>query len=221
MKKAIWTIIILIVLAIGAFAYVTRPVAAPTGNINDALGKLPAGSATSSVYRISQADSAATFQMNEMLNGKPKLVIGTTTQVAGDIIIDAGGVRFDNLRLDARTLATDNSNRNGAIQRLILKTGTAGNEYIVFKPLAGYAGEIAADTPVSFDLAGDLTISGVTKPATFHITLTMTDSRVTGTGTTTIKRSDFGLTIPNIPFVANVDDQFPVKVDIVADRIMQ
>ncbi|HEY9481090.1 MAG TPA: YceI family protein [Candidatus Paceibacterota bacterium] len=221
MNKAIWTIIVLAIVVVGAYAYVTRPVAAPTGNINDALGKLPAGSATSPVYLISQTGSLAEFRMNELLNGKPKLVIGTTTQIAGEISVDDSGIKFGELRLDAKTLHTDNSNRNGAMQRLILRTGTEGNEFVLFNPSQGFAGPVALGTPVSFDLSGDLTISGVTKPTTFHVTMTVTDEKVTGMATTTIKRSDFGLTIPNIPFVASVDESFPVSVTIEADRIMR
>jgi polyisoprenoid-binding protein YceI len=141
--------------------------------------------------------------------------------VAGDIAVTAQGISLGELRLDARTLATDSANRNGAMQRFILKTTTAGNEYIVFKPTSGYAGTVSLGTPVSFDVAGDLTIAGVTKPAVFKVTATVTDTKVTGTATTRIKRSDFGLIIPNIPFVANVDDEFPVTLQIIADKVMQ
>ena len=40
---------------------------------------------------------------------------------------------------------------------------------------------------------------------------------MTGTAETKIKRSDYNLVIPNIPFVASVDDEFAITVNIVAN----
>lgn len=221
MKKVLWSIVLLALIGAGAYAYVTRPVSAPTIDVEGAAGKLPAGSATSSVYQIQSDESLVKFTMNELLNGKPFLVVGTTTQVAGQVSVSASGVTFGSLAVNAKTFVTDNPRRDNAINRAILKTeGNPANELITFDPKAGYSGAITPGQPVSFDLVGDLTISGVTKPATFKVAMTVSGDQVTGTATTTIKRSDFGLVIPNIPFVANVDDEFPVTVQVVADRIM-
>lgn len=223
MKKILGVLIVVGVLGALAFMYITRPVSAPTQDINTVVSsKLPAGSATSSVYRISQEKSLVKFTMNELLNGSPFLVVGTTTQIAGDIAVKDGKFQIGELAINAKTLVTDNSRRDGAIVRLILKSETAGNEFITFKPTSNNLVEsIETGKQITFNLSGDLTISGVTKPVVFKVVTTVNEQQVVGTAEVTIKRSDFNLKIPNLSFIANVDDEFPVVVSIVADRIMQ
>jgi polyisoprenoid-binding protein YceI len=222
MRKILSIIAIVVIVAVAAYAYVTRPVSAPTTDINDVSSKLLGGSATSSVYRISQEKSVVRFTLNEMLNGKPKLVVGTTTQIAGDIALRNGEIEMGTLTLNAKTLVTDSANRNGAIVRLILKSDKPENEFITFEPTSNdFSGTLEEGKTISFNVKGDLTISGVTKPATFKVTLTPTRERLMGTAETKLSRSDFGLVIPNLSFVANVDNEFPVIANIVAERIMQ
>jgi polyisoprenoid-binding protein YceI len=220
MKKIITIIAVLAIVGYSAYAYATRPVTSPSQDINEVSSKLPAGSATSSVYKISQEKSLVTFTMNELLNNKPKLVIGTTTQVAGDIALKDGMIEFGGLAINAKTFITDNENRNRAIVNLILKSNKIENEFITFKPVNPDV-TIELGKKAVFDLAGDLTISGVTKPVTFNVELSATEDSISGKATTRIKRSDFSLVIPNLSFIANVDDEFPVTVDVVAERIMQ
>ncbi len=208
------------VVGYAAYAYAVRPVTPPTQDINEVSPKLPAGSATSTVYKISQEKSLVTFEMNELLNNKPKLVVGTTTQIAGNIAFTDGKIEFGGLAINAKTFTTDNENRNRAIVNLILKSNKPENEFITFKP-ATSSQAIELGKKAAFDLSGDLTISGVTKPATFRVELTATEDSVSGKATARIKRSDFDLVIPNLSFIANVDDEFPVTVDVAADRIMR
>ncbi len=220
MKKTIITIVVIAILGFVAYAYATRPVTPPSQDINEVSGKLPAGSATSSVYKISQAKSLVTFEMNELLNQKPKLVVGTTTEIGGDIALKDGKIEFGGLVINAKTFITDNENRNRAMVNLILKSNKIENEFITFMPTSPNP-TIELGKMATFDVVGDLTISGVTKPATFNVVLTATEDSVNGKATTKIKRSDFNLVIPNLSFIANVDDEFPVTIDVVAERIMQ
>ncbi len=221
MKKILWIIIAVIIILAAGFMYFTRPASLPSQDINAVSTKLPAGSATSSVYRISQEKSLVRFTMNELLNNKPFLVVGTTTQIAGDIAVKDGKFEIGTLTLNAKTLVTDNSRRNGAIVRLILKAESPENEFITFKPsTTDFTGPVVLGAASTFNVPGDLTISGVTKPVVFKVTATATADSVTGTASVTIKRSDFNLVIPNLSFIANVDDEFPITASIVANRIM-
>lgn len=222
MKKVLGVLGFLVLVAIAGFLYFSRPVSAPTQDINTVSAKLPAGSATSSVYRISQEKSLVKFTMNETLHGSPFLVVGTTTQIAGDIAVKDNTFVLGDLALNAKTLVTDSAQRNGAIARLILKSETAGNEFIIFKPSSNdFSGTITAGKPVTFNVAGSLTISGVTKPAVFKVSATVSPDQIVGTATVTIKRSNFNIIIPNLSFIANVDDEFPITTHIVAERVMQ
>jgi polyisoprenoid-binding protein YceI len=220
MKKIITTIAVLAIIGYAAYAYATRPITPASQDINAVSSKLPAGSATSSVYKISQEKSLVTFEMNELLNNKPKLVVGTTTQVAGEIALKDGTIEFGGLAINAKSFITDSENRNKAIVNLILASNKPENEFITFTPASPDV-SIELGKKAVFDLSGDLTISGVTKPATFKVELTATEDSITGKATTRIKRSDFNLVIPNFSFIANIDNEFPIMVEVVAERIMK
>lgn len=220
MKKTIITIAILVVVGYAVYAYAVRPITPLTRDIDEVSSKLPAGSATSTVYRISQEKSLVSFEMNELLNNKPKLVVGTTTQIAGDIALVDGKIELGGLTINAKSFVTDNENRNRAIVNLILKSNKPENEFIAFEPLSYSNWEVSGQR-VAFDVTGDLTISGVTRSVTFNVDSTVTEGSVKGQAKTRIKRSDFGLAIPNLSFIANVDDEFSITVDVVADRIMR
>jgi polyisoprenoid-binding protein YceI len=56
----------------------------------------------------------------------------------------------------------------------------------------------------------------VTQPVTFEITLQAeTDSRVSGTASAIIKRSDFNISIPSVPFVADVGEEITLELNFV------
>lgn len=220
MKKTFLALIVIIIIVGGAFLYSVRPASAPTQDIQAVSDTLSATTSGSSLYRISQSESRAEFTVNEMLYGKPKLVVGTTTQIAGDITVAGNKVVIGTIKLNAKTLVTDSPQRNGALSRLILKAEDPANEFMVFVPTSNdFTGTIEAGKQISFNVTGDFTISGVTKPATFKVALTPGTDKVTGTASTTIKRSDFNLKIPNLSFIANVDDAIPVTATIVANKV--
>jgi polyisoprenoid-binding protein YceI len=222
MKKILIALIVIILIGAGAYAYIVRPVAAPTEDVQSVTDTLkPFDNTATTLYRLTDGTTAE-FQMNELLYKRPKLVVGTTTEVAGDIAITGDHIQMGEFKLDARTLTTDSSQRNGAINRVILKTGTPGNEYVTFKPQTNdFTGKIEEGKPVAFNVNGNLTVSGVTKPVTFKVTMTVNGDTLTGKGETRIKRSDFGITIPNLSFLANIDDEFPIFIDVVAKKVAQ
>jgi polyisoprenoid-binding protein YceI len=221
MKKIFWILAILII-AMGSFYfYITRPVPVSDQNVREVTGKLRPLTNRTTVYRIGEG-SKVEFQINELLNGKPKLVIGTSTEIAGDVAVTDGTIQFGEMKLDARTLITDNSNRNGAINRLILKTTKAGNEYITVKPIStDFTGRLQEGVSATFNLTADLTISGITKLARFRVNMMVSNGQITGTAETKIKRSDFKLNIPNLSFIANVDAEFPVIITVVAEKVAE
>jgi polyisoprenoid-binding protein YceI len=116
-------------------------------------------------------------------------------------------------------LKTDNERRNGALGRLILKSDQTGNEYITFKTTAitGLPDTIETDKAFSYTIAGDMTVRGVTKPVTFKTTNTFkADGSFVGSADTTIAYADFGISIPDLSFLANVDKTTKLSISIVA-----
>ncbi len=225
MKKIITTIIVLALLAVGAYIYITRAPSAPSTDINSA-GQSNNLTATSSqkLYRIASAQSLARFDIDEVLNNKPFTATGTTTQIAGDIIVKSTtDIEIGTVKINARTFKTDSEKRDGAIARAILKSESSENEFITFKPtnIAWTSGSLTVGELAVLKITGDLTISGVTKPATFDVILEDQGDKLSGAGHTTIKRSDFNLVIPNLSFLAGVDDEFRISTTIVAMPVTQ
>ncbi len=172
------------------------------------------------VFEISQADSQARFDLEEDLRGVRTTVVGVTDQVAGQIALnpsDLSTVQVGTIQINARTLTTDNSFRNRAIQNEILDTGSY--EYITFTPTSvdGLPDSVGINETVSFTMAGDLTIRDVTQSVTFHVTATFVSAtELSGTASATIARQDYNLTIPSVPQVANVDEEVQLVIDFTA-----
>lgn len=172
------------------------------------------------VLQIAQAESEARFVIDEVLNGTPKTVVGTTDQVAGEIAVDPEDLaqtQVGVIQVNARDLTTDNDFRNRAIKNQILQTDQY--EYITFTPIEiiGLPPDGAIGQPYSFQIVGDLTIRGVTQRVAFDVTAQATsDSRIEGTATATINYADYGITIPRVPQVASVADQVRLELDFVA-----
>jgi polyisoprenoid-binding protein YceI len=174
------------------------------------------------VFTIDQAQSQARFTLNEELMGSPKTVVGATQAVEGAITIDLADLAktlIGQIQIDARSLATDSSRRDGAIQRFILGTNDDANRYIVFTPtsIAGVPASAAVGDTFELQVTGDLTISGVTKPVTFATTVKVdSETQLSGLATAQVLRSDFGLNIPSVPSVANVTDEVKLELEFVA-----
>jgi polyisoprenoid-binding protein YceI len=172
------------------------------------------------VYQIVSADSKASFTVDEVLNGSPNTVVGTTDQVAGQIALDLNdpaSAQVGTIQVDARTLTTDSNLRNRTIKNQILNSNTY--EYITFTPKSfnGLPDQITLGKSYSFTIVGDLTVKDVTKEVSFDVTVTPVDAtRLEGTASTTVLYQDFGLVIPKVPSVASVDDQVKLDISFVA-----
>lgn len=226
----IGTIVLAGLLVAGAAAaFVLRTPAAPSGEItaipvqpttvNSSTEAAPVAEGAV-VFELSQDESEARFIINEVLNGADKTVVGTTSEVAGQIVVDPNNlaaVQLGVMQVNTRTLQTDSGSRNRAIQNLILETGQF--EFVTFTPtsVAGLPASAAVGDTVTFQVTGDLTIRDITKQVTFDVTLTaVSESRISGLASTTVNRGDFNLQIPNVPQVASVEESFILELEFVA-----
>lgn len=174
-------------------------------------------------YQIAPDESTASFRLSEDLRGQRVEVVGTTNQVAGELAVnpsDLTTAQIGVIRVNARTFATDSSNRDRAIRNFILNTDQY--EFITFTPveIEGLAGNGALDQPFTFTIQGDLTIRDVTRPVVFEATVRAESAeRLVGIATTTVRRSDYNLQIPSVPFVANVSDEVVLTLEFVARAV--
>lgn len=182
-----------------------------------APGQEPTSGAT--LFTINSAESEARFSIYEELGGQPKTVVGVTDQIAGEILVDLNNLAAAQLgivQVNARTLVTDNDNRNRAIRNFILNTDTY--EFITFTPTAisGLSGGAQPGQDFSFQITGDLTIRDVTQPVTFTVSGSVVSAtRLEGTATAVVQRGPYNLIIPSVPRVANVGEDVTIELELV------
>lgn len=226
--KMIWLgILVLVGMVAGAgivgYSYFKTPEAA-TGPIQAAVAVAQQAAGTDDenarVFEIQPGESQARFVIDEILQGSPKTVVGTTDQVAGQIRVDptdADTAQIGTVLINARTFATDNNSRNRMIQNRILETDQ--HEYITFQPtgVSGLSDRLAIGQAIPVQIAGNLTIRGVTRPVTFDAVVTpASEDRLHGTATTTIRYADWGISIPQVPAVAGVAETVRLELDLAA-----
>jgi len=196
-----------------------EPAEAPAQESAEEPAEVPAGEAA--LFEILPGESSVRFELDEILRGEPVTVVGATDQVAGQLSIDLadlGNTRVGEIRINARTLATDNNFRNRAINNEILDTGDY--EFISFVPtsIQGLAGSAVVGEEISFSMTGDLTIRDITAEATFDVRATLvSDTEIRGTASTIVQRADYDLRIPEVPSVANVEEEVELYIDFVAN----
>lgn len=193
----------------------------PTQAVALNQGATSAAGSTAQVFEIVPEESQARFVIDEVLQGAPKTVVGTTNRVSGQIAADPtdlDAAQLGTITIDARTFATDSSQRDRAIQNFVLKT--AQNGYITFTPraLLGLPDSTSVGQAVPAQIRGDLTIAGVTRPVTFDATVTPESAvRLAGSATSTVRYADWGISIPQVPMVASVGDTVRLQLDFAAE----
>lgn len=212
--KLIVGFVAILIVGIATYAYLTRPVSAPSenGDNNTPTVSAPAGA---KVYVISEGSSVQ-YEISETLNGSPNYVVGTTNAIEGEVAVHTNGLTIGTIAVNARTLKTDRDRRDNAVARFILKSEEEENEFITFKNIVISTAQKNGPT-LSFTATGDLTIAGITKSVAFMGSVTENiDGVLYGTAGTEIQRADFDLRIPSVPGVANVSPTVLLKATIVA-----
>ena len=171
-------------------------------------------------YTLVQAESEARFLIDEVLRGSDFTVVGATNQVAADLsfnLDDPQGAEVGTIRVNARTLATDSEFRDRAIKNRILYTDDY--EFVTFTPteLTGLPDAAVPGEAFDFQMTGDLTITDVTRPVTFDVTVTPTAAgTLTGSASTTFPYADFSLDIPASQSVQAVADELRLELTFTA-----
>lgn len=166
--------------------------AAPAGvNASAEVGLAPA------IYQIVSAESEARFSVHETFPAGT--AVGRTREVAGEIFVDfniPSNSQLGTIRINLRTLATDNPDRDKSIRCCVLLSARPEYEFADFVPsqIAGLPEQVEIGQSVELQINGDLTLRGVTNPVTFNVLLTIVSpEELRGLATTIVRRSDFNI----------------------------
>lgn len=180
------------------------------------------GSAGPTAYELT-GESMASFTLQEDLRGVRTTVVGTTSEVAAQLIVDPADpstAQLGTIVINARTLATDSEFRDRAIRGEILESARDEFELITFVPTSIDGLPAASSDEFSFTVTGDLTIRTITQQVKFEVFINEASAiEVVGIATARVLRSDFGLDIPSVPNVANVTDEVDLELFFVAEPV--
>ncbi|MCS6802997.1 MAG: YceI family protein [Chloroflexota bacterium] len=190
------------------------PAATPTPAAQPAAGEVR--------FVIATGSSEARFRVTEQLAGRnlPNDAVGATKEVSGTVVLRGNQVVAEQSRItvDMRTLRTDQAQRDNFIQRNTLETDRFPTATFVLREIRGVPIPLPTSGQYTFQLVGDLTIHGVTVPATWETTATFTPQQVSGQAKSAWKFADFNLTQPRVPLVLSIEDNIRLEIDFVATR---
>ncbi|KAA3644136.1 MAG: hypothetical protein DWQ07_18675 [Chloroflexi bacterium] len=169
----------------------------PTAESEVANVQASSSSLPPQLYRIVPAESEARFSVYETF--PEGTAIGRTSEIAGDFIIDfanPSNSQLGTIRINLRTLATDDPDRDQSIRCCVLLTARPENEFTDFVPLSisGLPEQVDIGQIVNFQVTGNITLRGITAPITFDVMLTiLSEDEISGLASATVLRSDFGI----------------------------
>lgn len=167
---------------------------------------VPAPTGNEARYRVREQLASIEF---------PSDAVGVTKAITGALVIEDGMVVRDesHFRVDVTTLESDSRRRDGYVSRRTLETGLYPSVEFVPATITGLPATLPASGDLKVQMQGDLTVHGVTRPATWEVTARAASGGYTGTATTAFKFADFGMSIPRVASVLSVVDSIRLEYD--------
>lgn len=197
------------------------PPAAPTVAATrpaPASADAPAAASGTLRYVLRAEASEARFRARETLVGQPlpSEAVGRTSALSGAIAVDAEGFHIQpgsRVAVDLRELRSDQSRRDNYIKRNTLETDRFPTAEFVPTEVRGLAGPLPSAGEVTFQLAGELTVHGVTRPVVWDVRARLDGGTATGTATTRVTMTEFGMTPPQVGPVLSIEDAVALELD--------
>ena len=173
-------------------------------------------------FQIVPAQTTASYSVYENLifQSKPNNdAIGTTHSVQGSFKIRTGAsplVAAMNITVDLRTLQSDAQRRDNFIQQNSLQTDTYPNATFVSISTQDLPSSYSDGQTVHFQLTGNLTMHGKTNKEVFDVQGKVVGNTITGTATSTIYMTDFGIEPPNLANIAIAQNKVVITLTFTA-----
>ncbi len=167
--------------------------------------------------------SLASYTTREKFFNQPSpvFVTGTTSAITGDLHLDRATWQPapeppSVITVDLRTLKTDSSRRDNAIQGRFLESSRYPLATFVLQRIAGVPQSYQEGTEVTVVLEGALTVREITKPMSWQGTAKVEGNTLTGkVGTSELLYADFGIPQITIRILA-VEDWFKLDMELTA-----
>jgi polyisoprenoid-binding protein YceI len=173
-------------------------------------------------FQIVPAQTTASYSVYEDLifQNKPNNdAIGTTHSVQGSFKIKTGTsplVASMNVTVDLSTLQSDAQRRDDYIKQNSLQTDSYPNATFVSVSTQGLPSTYTDGQTVHFQLTGNLTMHGTTNKEVFDVQGKVVGNTLTGTATSTIYMTDFGIQPPNLANIAIAQNKVVITLNFTA-----
>ena len=143
--------------------------------------------------------------------------VGRTGDVSGTLVIAEESVTSVEIEVDLTTLRTDDSRRDGAIQRALRTSQHPTAAFSLTEELS-IEGAAEAGTAVTLSAAGNLTVNGITQPVVIDIEAQLVGSVIAVVGSVEITFADFDVTVPQVPIVLSAEDHGIMEFQLLFKR---
>lgn len=189
-----------------------------TRSADGEVAVLPSSAVPAVRLVVDTAGAEVRYRVRERLVGKEldNDAVGVTRAISGQIALAADGSIIpeeSKITIDVTGLKSDQDRRDGYVQRRLLET--AQYPTVVFAPttITGGPKTIPTSGTSTFSIAGNLTIRGVTRPATWTVNARYLPTAVTGTSSTAFTFADFSIAQPRVPVLLSVADTIRLEYD--------
>ena len=167
---------------------------------------------------VGPTGNEARYRVHEQLvrMDLPQDAIGRTTEITGGIGVGNDGQIIpgeSKFVINVGTLKSDRDMRDGYIRRRTLETDKYPTVEFAPTGFSGLSKVLPTSGKHTFDVIGNLTVRGVTKPTTWHVTAEAKGGQVTGSAATAFTFSDFNMDQPRVPVLLSVADTIRLEYD--------
>lgn len=169
-------------------------------------------------FVLSPDGSSARYRVRERLVGKdlPNDAVGETKALTGAISIDSSGKvirQASKFVVNAATFVSDQRRRDGYVRGRLLESDSYPEVMLLPTGVSGISFPLPTSGSRPFEMTGDLTVRGVTRPTLWKGTAQFQDGRVTGSAATSLTFDDIQMEQPSVPVLLSVADTIRLEID--------
>jgi polyisoprenoid-binding protein YceI len=143
--------------------------------------------------------------------------VGRTGDIEGSVQIDGTTVSAVDVEIDMTTITTNESQRDGAVQRALETSQHPTATFTLTQPIDLGDGA-AAGQAVAVDAVGDLSVHGVTRSVTFPLEAQLVGDQIVVVGALDVTFSDYDVEVPSAQIVVSVEDHGTLELQLLLVR---
>jgi polyisoprenoid-binding protein YceI len=162
-----------------------------------ALAEKPVVSGGEARYRVREQLATLNF---------PNDAVGVTSGVSGSILLDEGGgvLAGSQIVVDAQSLQSDQARHDNYLRRSALESDRYPTVTFVPTEVREPTFPLPESGEATFEIVGELTVRGVTRPAVWRATATFSPEGVVLDAATAFTCADFEMAKPRVALVLSV-----------------